>query len=130
MERPFIFHLQRFAVVTLAAADVAGDVDVRQEVHFDALESVALAGFAASPFDVETESAGFVSALARLRQHRVEIANGRKDARVRGRIGARRAADGRLIDFNNLVDMLQAGDGAVCAGLGSRIVDVLRERAV
>jgi hypothetical protein len=50
-------HFQRFAVVALALADVAGDVDVRQEVHLDLDDAVALAGLAAPALDVEREAA-------------------------------------------------------------------------
>ncbi len=50
-------HVQRLAVVALAVADVAGDVDVRQEVHLDLDDAVALAGLAAAAFDVEGETA-------------------------------------------------------------------------
>ena len=109
----FVFHLQRFAVVAAAAADIAGDVDVGQKVHLDALQPVALAGFAAAALHVEAEAAGLVAALARFRQHGVEIADGREDAGVGGGIGARRAADGRLIDLDYFVDVLQAFDGIV-----------------
>ena len=38
-----VFDGQRFAVVTLAAADVAGDVNVGQKIHLDPLHPVALA---------------------------------------------------------------------------------------
>src|SRR5205085_6378999 len=47
---------QRLAVVALAVADVAGDVDVGQEVHLDLDQAVALAGLAAAALDVETEA--------------------------------------------------------------------------
>ena len=78
-------HLQGFAIVAAAAADVASDVDVRQEIHFDALQPVALAGFAAAALHVEAEASRFVAALARFRQHGVEIANQREQAGVSGR---------------------------------------------
>ncbi len=59
-------HFQRFAVVALALADVAGDVDVGQEVHLDLDDAVALAGLAAAALDVEGEAAGLVAARLRL----------------------------------------------------------------
>ena len=55
-------HVQRLAVVALALADVAGDVDVGQKVHLDLDDAVALAGLAAAAFDVEREAAGLVAA--------------------------------------------------------------------
>src|SRR6185503_20374431 len=50
--------LERLAVVALALADVALDVDVRQEVHLDLDDAVALAGLAAASLDVEREAPG------------------------------------------------------------------------
>jgi hypothetical protein len=110
-------HLQRLAVVAAPAAHVAGDVDVRQEVHLDALEPVALARLAAAALHVEAEAPRLVAALARFRQHGVEIADGREQAGVGGGIGARRAADGRLVDADHLVDIRDALDGIVRARL-------------
>src|SRR3546814_5166591 len=37
-------YFEGFAIVARAVADVAGDVDVRQEVHFDLQHAVALTG--------------------------------------------------------------------------------------
>ena len=55
-------HFQRLAVVALAVADVAGDVNVGQKVHLDLDHAVALAGLAAAALDVEREAAGLVAA--------------------------------------------------------------------
>ncbi len=100
----FVAHCKRLRVVAAAAADVAGDVNVRQKIHFDAAQAVALAGFAAAALHVEAEAAGLVAAFARFGQHGEEIANGREDSGVGGGIRARRAADGRLIDLDDFVD--------------------------
>src|SRR6202008_5040867 len=101
------FHFQRFVVVAAAAADVASDIDVWQEVHLDALKTIALAGFAAAPLHVEAEAARLVAAFARFGQHGVEIADGREGAGVGGRVRAGRATDGRLIDVDDFVDGLR-----------------------
>ena len=58
MDLSAVLHLQRLAIVALALADVAGDVDVGQEVHLDLDDAVALAGFAAAALDVEGEAPG------------------------------------------------------------------------
>ncbi len=121
---------QRFLVVAASVADFALHVDVGHEVHLDAALAVALAGLAAASGDVEAEAAGLVAALARLGQHGEQVADGREDLRVGGRVGARRAADGRLVDADDLVDLLGAGEGVVRAGLLARAVDGLGERAV
>ena len=124
------FYGQRFLVVAAAVADLALHVDVGHEVHFNAALAVALAGFAAASGDVEAEAARLVAALARLGQHGEEIADGREDLGVGGGIGARRAADGRLVDADDFVDLLGAGEGVVRAGLFARAVDGLGQRAV
>src|ERR1700732_2864260 len=54
--------LERLAVVALALADVALDVDVGQEVHLDLDDAVALARLAAPALDVEREAAWRVAA--------------------------------------------------------------------
>src|SRR6202030_1374427 len=59
---PLEQHVERFAIVALALADVAGDVDVRQKVHLDLDDAVALAGLAAAALDVEREAARLVAA--------------------------------------------------------------------
>src|SRR5262249_22312762 len=101
----------------------------RQKIHFDAAEAIALAGFAASAFHVETEAAGFVTSLARVGKHGVEIADGREEAGVGGGIGTRGAADRGLIDANDLVDLFDAGDFAMRARSVVRLVDFAGERA-
>ena len=50
-----VLNLQRFAVITLAVADITRNVDVWQEMHLDLDQAVALAGFAATALDVERE---------------------------------------------------------------------------
>ncbi len=124
------FYGQRLLVVAAAVAHLALHVDVGHEVHFNAALAVALAGLAAAAGDVEAEAAGLVAALARLGQHGEKVADGREDLRVGGRVGARRAADGRLVDADNLVDLLGAGEGFVRAGFLARAVDGLGQRAV
>src|SRR5450755_623058 len=111
-----VANRERFTVVTAAAADIALHVHVGQEIHFDAALAFALASFAASAGDVEREASGLVSALARLGQHSVEVADRGKNSRVGRGIRARRAADGRLVDANDLVDQFRTGDGFVGAG--------------
>ena len=103
-------HLQRLAVVALALADVAGDVHVGQEVHLDLDDAVALAGLAAPALDVEREAARLVAARLGLRQAGEPLADRREGAGVGGGVGARRAADGRLVDVDDLVEVLQPLD--------------------
>src|SRR2546423_15591871 len=103
-----VVNLECFAVVALALADLARDVDVRQELHLDLEDPVALAVLAATALDVERKTAGLVAADARLRDAREQLADGREQADVRGRIRARRPADWALVDLDDLVDVLRA----------------------
>src|SRR5262249_54348387 len=82
---------ERLAVVALALADVAGDVDVGQKVHLDLDDAAALAGLAAAALDVEREAAGLVAARFGLRQAREPFADRREGAGIGRRIAARRA---------------------------------------
>ena len=49
-------------VVALATAHVARHINVRQEMHLDLDDAVALAGFATATFHVEAEAAGHIAA--------------------------------------------------------------------
>ena len=71
-------------------------------------EAVAAAGRAAAVAGIETEGAGRVLALARLRQPRKQIADGVERADVARRIRARGAADAALIHHDHVVDQLRA----------------------
>src|SRR5713226_326907 len=121
---------QRLAVVALALADVALDVDVRQEVHLDLDDAVALAGLAAATLDVEREAAGFVAALGRFGELREPVADRREGAGIRRRVGARGAADRRLVDVDDLVEMADTVEPAMHAGMLARAVQPPRQRLV
>src|SRR5690606_7634842 len=108
-----VVHLQRLAVVALAVADVARDVDVGQEMHFHPRHAVPLTGLAAPPLHVEREPARTVAALTRSRHAREQLAYGREQSGVGRWIGARRAPDRTLVDAHHLVEELQPGHRSV-----------------
>ena len=116
--------LQRLAVVARAVADVAGHVDVGQEVHLDLEHAVALAGLAAPAGHVEREAPGAVAALAGGRHFGEEFADRREQAGVGGRVAARRAADRALVDVDDLVERVQAFDRVVRRRLGVALVEL------
>src|SRR5580698_8289413 len=126
----FILHLQGFVVVALAAANVARHVNVGQEVHLDALQAIALAGFAASALHVEAEAARLVTALARFGQQGIEIADRREQAGVGRRIRTGCAADRRLIDTDYFIDIRDAGNLPMRAGRFVGTIDLVRQRAI
>ena len=112
-----VHHLQRFAIEAVAVADGARDPDVGQEIHFEPVRAVAVARFAAAALHVEAEPARLVAAALRLGQLRVEAADVVEQFDVRAGIRARRAADRRLVDDDQLVELVDAFDAIVLAGL-------------
>ena len=108
-----VAYLQRLAVVAVAPADLAGDVDIGQEVHFDLDDAVAGAHLAAPALDVEGKPIRLVAAgpgVGRLGEH---VADHVEHAGVGGGVRARRAAYGGLVDSDDLVELLRAVDVVV-----------------
>ena len=106
-------HLERLAVVALPVALLARHVHVREEVHLDLDLAVAAADLAAAALHVEREAARLVPARPRLLRARVEVADVVEEPDVGGRVRARRAPDRRLVDVDDLVDLLQPADPPV-----------------
>src|SRR5690349_1198596 len=77
-------------------------------MHFNLQHTVALARFAATAFYVEAEAAGLVATCARLWQLGEPVADRRKQISVRRWVRARRPADRRLVDIDDLVELFQA----------------------
>ena len=101
-------HLEGLAVVPGPVAHLAGHVDVGQEVHLDLQRAVALARLAPAALDVEAEAARLVAAHLRLLRIGEQVPDLVEHARVRRRIRPRRAADRRLVDLHQLVQLIQA----------------------
>ena len=125
-----VVHAQRVAVVALAVAHLAVDVHVGQEVHLDLDRAVARARLAAPALDVEAEPAGLVPAHLRLARLAEERADAVEDARVGRRVRARRAADRRLVDVHDLVEVVETRHPSVLAGDPTRTVQLGREHFV
>ena len=124
----FEADLQRLAIEAMSLAHRASHPHVGQKIHLQLVRAVSLAGFAASARDVEAESPGFVAASFRFGQLRVQIANFVEQLDVRRRIRARRAADRRLIDRDQLVEMLESFDALVLAGRALAAVQIAPQR--
>src|SRR5713226_8472901 len=99
---PLEAHRQRLRIVTSPPANLARNVNIRQAIHLNPPQAVALARLAAPALHVEAEPPGTIPALARFRQHGKKLANRRKHARVSSRIRSRRAPNRRLIDLDDL----------------------------
>ena len=84
-------------------------------MHLDLQNAAALTGFAAAALDVEAEPPGTVAThfgVLRVGKQRADIP---EHAGVGGRVGARRAPDGRLVNANDLVHPLHALNGFALA---------------
>ena len=115
----FVVDFQGFAVVALAVTDFAGHIDIRQKVHFDLDDAVTGTVFAAAAFDVEAETAGAVAAQFGFGHLGKQFADRREQAGVGRRVGARRAANRRLVDDDGFVELLDAFDVVVAARHGA-----------
>jgi hypothetical protein len=69
--------------------------------------------------DVEGEAARLVAARLGLGQAGEPLADRREGADIGGRVGARRAADRRLVDVDDLVEVLEAQSSSNGAGCSS-----------
>src|SRR5207245_8341609 len=96
----------------------------------DAAQAVALTCFAAPALHVEAEAAWPVTAFARFGQHREKLANRRKNSAVGRGVRTWRAANRRLIDLDNFVDVFDAQNFAVRARRLHRAIKLLRQCAV
>ncbi len=113
-DRPaFDRDLEHLGAIALAVAVGTAQVDVGEELHLDVLEAVAAARRTAARAGVEAERALRVSALACERRSGEALADRVECADVARRIGARRAADRRLVDEHDVVDQLGAREPAV-----------------
>ncbi len=146
-ERQRFLHgeLQHFVDVQALVADVedgalearalaffAHQLDVGEELHLDGHGAVALAIFAAAAGDVEREVAGAVAAFLGVGRGGEDLADEIEGLDVGDRVGARRAADGRLIhqdDFAQQLGFVDAAAGDLFGFLRQALPRGLRRRA-
>ena len=96
-------------------------------MHFNRQDAAAFAGLAASALDIEAEPPGAVAShfgILRVGKQRADVA---KHACVGGRVGARRAANRRLVDIDNLIDALDALDFFIRTHRARRAVNGIRK---
>ncbi len=97
-------------VESLPGARLARHVDVGEEVHLHLLDAVPFAGLAAPAFHVEAEPPGRVAVHPRFGEQSEEVADQVEQLRVGRGVRPGRAADGALIDVDDLVDLRKARD--------------------
>ena len=99
-------------------------------MHLDLDQAVPLARLAPAALDVEGEAPGLVAAHPGIRRAREQRPDQGENTRVGRRVGARRPPDRRLVDVDDLVEMLGSLDPIVVAGALVGAVEHLRQRAV
>src|ERR1700683_42164 len=119
-----VTDLECFTVVALALAHIARHVHIREEVHLNLEDAIPLTGLAAAALDVETEASGVVTASARFRHCREQLAQRREESRVGRGIGTRRTPDGTLVDVDHAIDLPQSLDAFGRRGLDTRTVEL------
>ena len=125
-----VVNLQRLAVIALALADVAGHVHVRQEVHFDLDQAVAAARLTAAALGVEGKAAWTVAPKLGVLRGGVEVPDVVEQAGIGGRIGARSAADGALVDADHLVELFDPLKAIMPTGTNAGVVQATRQLLV
>jgi len=100
--------LQDLGPIALAIAILAAQVDVGQELHLDVLEARTTAGGATAIAAVEAELAGGVAALAGHRCGGEDLTQRVPGAHIAHGVGARRLADGRLVDKHHIAQVIGA----------------------
>src|SRR5690348_2493323 len=88
--------------------DFTRHINVRQEVHFNLNNAVTGTVFTASTLNVKAKAAGTVTAQFSFWSAGKQLTDRREQAGVGCRVGARRAANWRLVNNNCLVELLNA----------------------
>ena len=120
---PRYLDLQRLGVVAGALADLAEHLHVRHELQVGRDDALPAAVLAAAALDVEAEPRGRVAARLGLGRGGEELPDLVVDADVGGGVGARRAPDRRLVDVDDIVEVLDPLDAVVLAGEHAAVVE-------
>ena len=110
-----------------ALADLAGDENIGQEVHFNTHNAVSLARLAAAALDIERKPPRLVAAHFRIVGLRKDLADIGKHARIGRRVGARRAPNWGLVDIDDLINLVDPFYIGMLAGLDARVRQVARQ---
>ena len=125
-----IANLQHLVPKTFALALGAGDVHVREKLHLDLFKALALARLAASALNIEREGTRRIATHPRQFGLRQEPPHRVKRLGIGQQVGTRRGADGRLIDKNNIGQLVAAQNSAARARDTDRLPALLFEAAI
>ena len=125
-----VLHIQGLAIIALAAADLTGHIHIGKEVHLDLDDAVAAAGLTPASLHIEAEPALFIAPCLRVGRGGEQIPDHIEHPGVGGGIGTGRAADGRLIDVDHLIQLINSLDPFIFSGNGSGTIQVSGQRLV
>src|SRR5262245_52108865 len=134
-----VANLEHLRLEAHAVALFARNEDVRQELHFDAHFTFALARFAASARDVERKVTRREAARACILRQREELADRIERLEIGDGIRSRRSPNGRLVDEYDVGDVLEPlqfaerTDAAIpvtLRALDGRVQDIMNERGL
>src|SRR5699024_11767549 len=101
-------NFQCLPVVALTVTGFAIHIHIRQKVHLDLANSVAVAGLTAPALDVEREASLIVAPDFGFRQLGKQLTDVIEYLCIGAGIGARRAPDRALIYRNNFIQIIDA----------------------
>ena len=103
-------------------AHLAGDIHIRQEMHFDFYKTVAAAGLAPAALYIEAEPSRAVTPHFCVRRGGKQIPDVVKQPRIGCGIRTGCPADGALVNVNHLVQIFQSLHTAAGAGPGTGVI--------
>src|SRR5690625_4763801 len=103
-------HFEGLAVIARTLTYLARDINIGQEVHFDAQGAITGTRFAAPALDIERKTARFIAAYLCFGGLGEQFANVIPHSRIGRRVRARSTADRALVHVHDLVKVLGSGD--------------------
>ena len=116
---PSVGHGQRLTVVALALAGIAGNPDIREEVHLDEVIALPIASGTASFGSIEGKATFRETPCLGFGHHRKDIPDRIQRLGVGRRVRARSAANRFLVNDHELRNVLQPRDFPVRPNLDS-----------
>ena len=114
-----VLHVQGLTVIPFAAAYLAGHIYIRQEMHLNLDNAVSAARFTPAALYVKAEPSFAVPLCLGVRSGGEQVPYKVEYACVGSRVGPGSTPDGRLVDVDNLIQLLHALDALVPARYGS-----------
>ena len=101
---------QGFTIIALSLAHFTGNGNIRQKLHFNLNIPLATAGFTTATFNIEGEASGGVPSHPGFRDAGKKLSNGGKGSSISSRVAPGGTPDGRLVDIDHFINVLNAQD--------------------